>query len=126
MKRPQWIVRLAGNAGRRYCTPRIEIEGPAVTKLVGDAIEKLADLASYEDSLTEAWFEFVTARRAVVKGEEDLVDEATRASLLDAADDARAAVMGELATVLRLDVADARLIAAQIDEACGRVGTVAA
>jgi len=125
MKRPQWIVRLSGYANR-YALPKVEVEGPSVTALLGDVIEKLADLADYEGLLTECWFDFVNARRALVKGDEDLVDDVTRESLIEALDDARAAVLAELPASLTLDMASARMLAGELDEAVGRVGSVAA
>lgn len=127
MKRPQWIVRLlADERGRRYVSPKVEIDGPALAALVGDVIERIADLASYEDSLTEAWFAYVNARRAVVKAEWDLVSEEVGENLIEAMDDARAAVMAELPTAVRLSMAEARMLAGQLDETAGRIGSVAA
>lgn len=126
MKRSKWIVRLLSDPRRRYVAPKVEVEGPPVTRLAVHIIEKIADLASYEDHLTEAWFDYVTARRAVVRAEDELVDGDRREELIEAMRDARAAVMAELAVSLRMDPAEARLLAEQIDEAVGCVGTVAA
>lgn len=125
MKHPKWLVRVVADDRGRYTVPKVEVEGAAFANMLGDALEKLADLASYDDNLTEAWFNYVNARRAVVKAEWDLVGDEAREGLIEAMDDAKAAVMAELSPTVRLDMAEALLLADGLFEAAGRIGTVA-
>ena len=122
MKRPQWIVRLVG-AGRRYELPKVELAGPGVEDFVLNLLDTLAESIHAGDGRAKAWADYLIVRGNQLSAEADGCDTQAHD---DAVMDAWDRLMPELPVVLRMDVAEALVVAGQIDETCGRIGSVAA
>lgn len=122
MKRPQWIVRLV-SATRRYELPKVELAGSGVEDFVLNLLDTLAESIHAGDDRAKAWADYLVVRGNQLSAEADGCDTQDHD---DAVMDAWDRLMPELPVALRMGVAEARFVAEQIDEACGRVGSVAA
>ncbi len=99
------------------------LAGPALEDFAFYVLDAVAESIHAGDARAQAWTDYVIARGnlagAVERGESDTE------WLEQAAADAWKVLAPELASTLRLSAADARFLAGQLDEACGRIGTVA-
>lgn len=121
MKRPQWIVRLV-SATRRYELTKAELAGPAVEDFVLNLLDTLAESIHAGDGRAQAWTDYLVARGNQLSAEADGCDtQAHDDAVMDAWDRLRP----ELPVALRMDMAEALLLADGLFEAAGRVGTVA-
>jgi hypothetical protein len=121
VKRPQWIVRLV-TASRRYELPKVELAGPAVEDFVLNLLDTLAESIHAGDGRAQAWADYLIARGNQLSAEADGCDTQAHD---DAVMNAWDRLMPELPVALRMGVAEALFVAGQIDETCGRVGSVA-
>lgn len=106
----------------RYKPHAVTVAGPGLDNLVQGICEDLADSILDGDTRADAWGDYLVAVVNLRVVEADGADAGTRKRFEDAVADAYAALVPELPNAMRLIAAEARLLAGQLDEACGRVG----
>lgn len=119
MRRPQWIVRLI-SSGRRYELPKVELAGPAVEDFVLNLLDTLAESIHAGDGRAQTWADYLIVRGNQLSAEADGCGTQTHD---DAVMDAWDRLLPELPVALRLDMAEALLLADRLFETAGRVGT---
>lgn len=109
--------------GGRGALPKVDLVGPGVDDLVHDLLWELTHDIIEGSTRAGLWSDFLMAETALHAAEDEDGDEAAIEHLIDRRDNAWAALVPELPNVVRMSVAEAQLVAGQIDEQCGRVGT---
>lgn len=109
--------------GGRGTLPKVEIDGPGVDDLVHDLLWELAHDIIEGSTRADLWSDFLMAETALHAAEDEDGNEVAIEYLIDQRDNAWAALVPELPNVVRMSVAEAQLVAHQVDEHVGRVGT---
>lgn len=116
-----WNVSPDAQTGR-YVLPAVLLSGPGLSDLLHGIAEDLADSILDGDTRADAWADYIVRRSNLRAGIDDGADPETIAELRDLSYDAWDALAAELPNAIRLVLAEARLVAGQLDEAAGRVG----
>ena len=123
------MMRAVWNAlrvGGRGSLPAVEVTGPGVDDLVHAIAEALADATHYGDGLHVAWTNYATARWNLAAAKEFGPEDTGIPELEDSVAGAWDTLVADLPRAVRLHMAEARLVAGQLDEVAGRIGQVAA
>jgi propanediol dehydratase large subunit len=102
---------------------RTVLSGPGLAELVQEALYDIAVSIHEGDWRAERWTDYLLAVSRSLDADGD-VSEEEAVDLGGKVADAGAALLDDLGTDLYLDPAEARLIAHQLDDVAGRVGTV--
>jgi hypothetical protein len=121
--RGQW---LATPVGGRGTLPAVELSGPGVDDLVHYIADALAESIHYGDGRAAAWTDYLVTRGNLVAAIEGCAGPAELKPLKDAVADAWDRLVPELPATVRMHMDEARLVAGELAEVAGRVGTVTA
>lgn len=123
MMRATWRVLRVGGRGS---LPAVEARGPGIDDLVHRLLSGLADSIHDGDTTADAWADYLLAVANLRNGEDENGAPVPVEYLADVRDKAWTALAAELPNAVRMVDAEARLLAGQLDEIAGRVGTRAA
>lgn len=102
--------------------PTVALSGPGISDLVRHVVEDIATSIHDGDARADAWADYVLATSNLANAVEECAEPYMLDQLGQTVVDAWNRLAADLPSVVWLPFAEARLVAQQLDEACGRVG----
>jgi len=114
---PRWTVAPSDRTA-------VTVAGPGLDDLVHYVADALAESIHCGDSRAQSWTDYLIARANLINAMDYGIESVGLEHLEEAVADAWDALAPDLASTIQLGMAEARMLAGQLNEAAGRIGTV--